>query len=75
MPGANTGIAAQTVARAAKDGYTLLPATDVTLVMNAATGARMNYNPFTDFAPITLLAKNTQLLVVRADMGQRACRS
>lgn len=70
-PGANTAIAAQGVARAAKDGYSLLSANDVTMVMNVATGADIHYNPLTDFAPISLLARNTQLLVVRASDGPK----
>ena len=49
-PGANTGIGAQMVAKSAADGYTLLAAMDTTLVMNPATGAAMNYDPFKDFA-------------------------
>jgi tripartite-type tricarboxylate transporter receptor subunit TctC len=70
-PGANTGIAAQMVAKSAADGYTLLAAMDTTLVMNPATGAAMNYDPFKDFAPITLTAKNTSLLTVRASDGPK----
>jgi tripartite-type tricarboxylate transporter receptor subunit TctC len=66
-PGANTGIGAQMVAKSAPDGYTLLAAMDTTLVMNPATGTAMSYDPFKDFAPITLTAKNTSLLTVRAD--------
>ena len=69
-PGANTGIGAQAVAKAAPDGYTLLAAMDTTLVMNPASGASMSYDPFKDFAPITLLAKNVSLLMVRADGPQ-----
>ena len=70
-PGANTGIGAQMVATAPADGYTLLAAMDTTLVMNPATGASMAYDPFTDFAPITLTSKNTSLLVVRASDGPK----
>ena len=70
-PGANTGIGAQMVAKAPPDGYTLLAAMDTTLVMNPATGAAMNYDPFKDFAPITLTAKNTSLLTVRASDGPK----
>jgi tripartite-type tricarboxylate transporter receptor subunit TctC len=44
---------------------------DTTLVMNPATGAAMNYDPFKDFAPITLTAKNTSLLTVRASDGPK----
>jgi len=70
-PGANTGIGAQMVAKAPADGYTLLAAMDTTLVMNPATGAAMNYDPFKDFAAITLTAKNTSLLTVRASDGPK----
>ena len=70
-PGANTGIGAQMVAKSAPDGYTLLAAMDTTLVMNPATGVSMTYDPFKDFAPITLTAKNTSLLTVRASDGPK----
>jgi tripartite-type tricarboxylate transporter receptor subunit TctC len=70
-PGANTGIGAQQVAKAAPDGYTILAAMDTTLVMNPATGTSMSYDPFKDFAAITLTAKNTSLLTVRADDGPK----
>ena len=73
-PGGNTVIAAQSVAKAAPDGYTLLAAMDTTLVMNPATGASMNYDPFKDFAPITLTAKNTSLLTVRAEDGPKTIK-
>ena len=68
-PGANTVIGAQQVARAAADGYTLLAAMDTTLVMNPAAIKNLPYDPFRDFAPVTLAAKNTSLLTVRADGG------
>ena len=67
-PGGNTAIGAQAVAKAAPDGYTLLAAMDTTLVMNPATlPGPLGYDPFRDFATITLTAKNTSLLTVRAD--------
>jgi tripartite-type tricarboxylate transporter receptor subunit TctC len=70
-PGANTGIGAQAVAKSPADGYTLLAAMDTTLVMNPATGASMSYDPFKDFTAITLTAKNTSLLTVRASDGPK----
>jgi tripartite-type tricarboxylate transporter receptor subunit TctC len=72
-PGANTAIGAQLVARAAPDGYTLLAAMDATLVMNPASGVPLSYDPFRDFAAVTILAKNTSLLTVRAD-GPRSVK-
>jgi tripartite-type tricarboxylate transporter receptor subunit TctC len=73
-PGANTGIAAQMVARSAPDGYTLLSAMDTTMVMNPASGASMAYDPFKDFAAVTLLAKNVSLLTVRAADGPKTVK-
>jgi tripartite-type tricarboxylate transporter receptor subunit TctC len=70
-PGANTGIAAQAVAKSANDGYTLLAAMDTTLVMNPATNTPMAYDPFKDFATVTMTAKNTSLLMVRASDGPK----
>src|SRR5260370_11718934 len=74
-PGANTAIGAQAVARAEPNRYTLLAALAHTLVMNpaAATGP-LSYDPFNDFAAITLTAKNTSLLTVRADGGPRTVK-
>ncbi len=62
------------MAKSPADGYTLLAAMDTTLVMNPATGASMNYDPFKDFAAITLTAKNTSLLTVRASDGPKTIR-
>jgi len=71
-PGADTALGAVQVARAAPDGYTLLAAMDNTLVMNPATKTSLPYDPFKDFAAISLGAKNTSLLTVRADDGPKS---
>jgi tripartite-type tricarboxylate transporter receptor subunit TctC len=63
-PGANTVLGAQQVAKAAPDGYTLLMAIDSTLTMNQYLYRTPPYDPFNDFAPITLTAKTMQLLIV-----------
>jgi len=74
-PGANTAIGAQMVAKADPDGYTLLAAMDTTLVMNPATAsAPLTYDPFKDFATITLTAKNTSLITVRAADGPNSVK-
>jgi tripartite-type tricarboxylate transporter receptor subunit TctC len=73
-PGGNTGIGAQVVAHAAPDGYTLLSAMDTTMVMNPASGVSMPYDPFKDFATVTLLAKNVSLLTVRASDGPKTIK-
>jgi len=72
-PGGNTAIGAQVVAKAEPDGYTLLAAMDTTLVLNPATAtAPLSYDPFHDFATITLTAKNTSLITVRAADGPKS---
>jgi tripartite-type tricarboxylate transporter receptor subunit TctC len=71
-PGADTAIGAVQVAKAAPDGYTLLAPMDTTMVMNPATKSSLPYDPFKDFAPITLAAKNTSLLTVRAEDGPKS---
>jgi len=73
-PGGNTTIAAQFVAKSPPDGYTLLTPMDTTLVLNPATGIAAPYDPFTAFASITLLAKNTALLIVRARDGPKSVK-
>jgi tripartite-type tricarboxylate transporter receptor subunit TctC len=65
-PGANTVLGAQQVTKAAPDGYTLLMAIDSTLTMNQYLYRTPPYDPFNDFAPITLTAKTMQLLIVNA---------
>jgi tripartite-type tricarboxylate transporter receptor subunit TctC len=65
--GGNSAIGARYVASAAPDGYTLLVAMDTTLVMNSITTADLPYNATRDFAPISLIAQNTSLLIVRGD--------
>jgi tripartite-type tricarboxylate transporter receptor subunit TctC len=62
-PGANTIIAAQAVVRADPDGYTLLMAIDGTLVMNPFLYSKLPYDPFKDFAPISLVASVPSALV------------
>jgi tripartite-type tricarboxylate transporter receptor subunit TctC len=73
-PGGNTTIGAQVVAKAAPDGYTLFTPMDTTLVLNPASGVPAPYDPFTAFAAITLLAKNTGLLVVRSRDGPKSVK-
>jgi tripartite-type tricarboxylate transporter receptor subunit TctC len=68
-PGGNTVIGAQSVAKAAPDGYTLLMAIDSTLVMNQFLYKSLPYDPINDFAPITTTTKTVSVLAVLAQNG------
>jgi tripartite-type tricarboxylate transporter receptor subunit TctC len=65
--GGNTAIGAQAVAKSAPDGYTLLVAMDVTMVMNPLLYSNLSYDPLKDLVPITLLTRSMSLIVVRSD--------
>lgn len=65
-PGAGSAVAAAAVARSEPDGYTLLMAMDTTLVMNPLAMKSISYKA-EDFAPISLAASNTSILVVPAN--------
>jgi tripartite-type tricarboxylate transporter receptor subunit TctC len=60
--GANTLIAAQDVAHAAPDGYTLFMPLDSTYTMNPGLYSRLPYDPVKDFASISIVAKQSLVL-------------
>ena len=63
-PGANGGIAATYVAKAAPDGYTLLMSTNSPHSSNPALFKNLAYDPVKDFAPITRTGSFTLMCVV-----------
>ena len=62
--GASGMPAAQSVARAAADGYTVLITTNTTHAANEHLYKKMPYDPVKDFAPVTGLGKGGQVMVV-----------
>jgi tripartite-type tricarboxylate transporter receptor subunit TctC len=64
MPGVNGSLAGAAVARAAPDGYTLMLAVDSNLVVNPTLYSNLNYDPFRDFIPISVVTKVNTVLVV-----------
>src|SRR6266481_2184267 len=66
-PGAQSIIAADLVAKAPPDGYTLLVAASGPMTINPAVYSKLSYSPQKDFVPISLLAEFPLLLVVAAD--------
>lgn len=64
--GASGMIAAQAVAKAPADGYTVLITTNTTHAANEHLYKKLSYDPVKDFAPISGLGKGGQVMVVNA---------
>jgi tripartite-type tricarboxylate transporter receptor subunit TctC len=65
--GAQGGIAAAEVAKAAPDGYTLMVTTNTPQAANVSLFKKLAYDPVKDFAPIARLGTISFMLMVRAD--------
>lgn len=72
--GAGGNIGAAEVARSQPDGYTLLMGSIGTNATNPFLYKKMPYDPLKDFAPITLAASGTLLLVLNPDLPIRNTR-
>jgi tripartite-type tricarboxylate transporter receptor subunit TctC len=67
-PGAASGVAAEFVARAPKDGYTLFLASSANLT-NQAINPNVSFDMVKDFAPIALATSVPIMLVVHPSIG------
>lgn len=67
-PGASTALAAEHVARAPADGYTILMATVTTLSINPTIMPNLKYDPVKDFAPIAVVASTPFFLGTNIDL-------
>jgi tripartite-type tricarboxylate transporter receptor subunit TctC len=66
-PGANGAIGAEYVARGEADGHLLFLTTVGAVAVTPHLAAKVPYDSIKDFAPVTLVVRNTTILVVKPD--------
>jgi tripartite-type tricarboxylate transporter receptor subunit TctC len=67
-PGAGGNVAGEVVAHAAPDGYTVLLGNNAILATNVTLYAKIGFDPVKDFAPISLIGTQANVLVVNLDV-------
>jgi tripartite-type tricarboxylate transporter receptor subunit TctC len=72
--GANTQIGAAEVAKAPKDGHTLMLTSEGTFVMNPFLFSKLSYDPANDFTPITALVALKQVLMVNNSVAANSVK-
>ncbi|HEY0224141.1 MAG TPA: tripartite tricarboxylate transporter substrate binding protein [Pseudolabrys sp.] len=72
-PGAGGNIGMLAVARSTADGYTMLVASS-SYTVNPSLYAKNPYDPFKDFAPVTLAAASPNILVVNPDIPAKTVK-
>jgi tripartite-type tricarboxylate transporter receptor subunit TctC len=71
-PGAGGNVAAEQVARAPADGHVLLMGNNSILATNAALYKKINFDAQADFAPISLVGSQANILVVNPQVPARS---
>lgn len=66
-PGASSMLAAQAVAKAAPDGYTVLVTGNVAFTGNPHVFKKLSYDPVADFTPVNTVAKGPMYLYVNRE--------
>jgi tripartite-type tricarboxylate transporter receptor subunit TctC len=70
-PGAAMAIGAELTARANPDGYTIM-IVSASFAINAAVQPKLPFDPVADFAPVTLVARVPQILLVNPGVAARS---
>jgi tripartite-type tricarboxylate transporter receptor subunit TctC len=65
-PGAQAIVAAEYVAKATPDGYTLLMGASGPIAINPATYSKLPYSPLRDFVPISMIGSFPLIMVVNS---------
>jgi tripartite-type tricarboxylate transporter receptor subunit TctC len=73
-PGAGTNIGAAFVANSKSDGYTMLIGPPASFVVNQFIYAKLEYDPDTSFAPVSVAAEFPNVLVVPPSLGVKSIR-
>jgi tripartite-type tricarboxylate transporter receptor subunit TctC len=72
--GANGAIGADYVAKAEPDGYTVFLTTVGAVAITPNMRTELPYDTLRDFAPVTLVVRNTTILVVKPDMAANSAK-
>lgn len=70
-PGAGGNLGADAVAKAPPDGHTIVMGAVATHAINPWLYAKLPYDPIRDFAPITLVARVPNVLVLNTEAAER----
>lgn len=73
-PGAGGNIGAESVAKAAPDGYTLFMGTSGPLSINSSLYAKLSFDPATDFAPVVLIASAPFVVAANPSLPAKSIR-
>jgi tripartite-type tricarboxylate transporter receptor subunit TctC len=73
-PGAQSIVAAETVAKSAPDGYTLLMGPSGPMTINPATYSKLPYSPQRDFAPIGMICSFPLIVVADPRLPVKSVR-
>jgi tripartite-type tricarboxylate transporter receptor subunit TctC len=74
LPGAGGNLGIETAARAAADGYTIL-VVSTGFVINTSMYAKLKYDPFKNFAPITLVAASPNIITVTPSLPVKTLKA